>query len=119
MFQKILCATVVAAAGVTYCNELRAKTVALWLFDDPPGARGAADSSGHDYDLTLGPGAEIAPHGKYGNALDADGGTANGLGAFRYQIEKELNPDNENWTLECWVNSWRFWGALCTTSSLW
>ena len=49
--------------------EAMADTVALWLFDDPPGTSVAVDSSGHNYHLSLGPDAGIVPGGKYGHAL--------------------------------------------------
>jgi hypothetical protein len=84
-------------------GQLHAKTVALWLFDDPIGSTVALDSSGNGYHLTLGPDAAIAPGGKFGGALDADATPEDGLGAFRYQAEKPLNPGDEDWTLECWV----------------
>jgi len=84
---------------------LSAETVALWLFDDPPESQIASDASGHDYHLTLGADARIVADGKFGGALDADAAPEDGLGAFRYRAEKPLNPDDEDWTLECWLKA--------------
>src|SRR5581483_2217699 len=83
----------------------RGETVALWLFDEPPGSSVAVDSSGHGYDLTLGPDAAIVREGKFGGALDADATAGDGLGAFRYRAEKALNPGDEDWTLEAWIKA--------------
>jgi len=83
-----------------------AKTVALWLFDDPPGAPVAVDSSGNNYHLSLGPDAGVVAGGKYGNALDPDRmEDQDGMGAYRYKAEAALNPDDADWTLECWVKA--------------
>ena len=83
-----------------------ADTVALWLFDDPPGSSVAVDSSGNDYHLRLGPDAGIVAGGKFGNALDPDLlKTKDAMGAHRYKAEAALNPDDTNWTLECWVKA--------------
>ena len=94
-----------AAVLVAITNSVYAETVALWLFDDPPGSPVAVDSSGNGYHLTLGPDAALTTKGKFGGALDADATPRDGLGAFRYQAEKPLNPDDEDWTLECWVKA--------------
>jgi len=105
---------VLAVYGTTV---VQAETVALWLFDDPPGSPVAVDSSGNAFHLTMGPDAAIVNSGKYGGALDADATEQDGLGAFRYRAESALNPGDENWTLECWVkarpgmqNDNRIWG---------
>ena len=82
----------------------RGETVALWLFDDPPGSPAAVDASGNGYHLTIGPDAAVVAGGRFGNALDADATPGDGLGAHRYHIEA-LNPDDEDWTLECWVKA--------------
>ncbi len=95
-------------------------TVALWLFDDPAGSNTAIDSSGNDRDLTIGAGAALVP-GRFGNALDANAGPAEAVGAYRDQVDDALNPANSSWTLECWVRSkpgWvadnRLWGIAGT-----
>ena len=93
------------ALGTALAGQLRADTVALWLFDDPVGSSVALDSSGNGYHLTLGPDAAITPRGKFGSALDADASPEDGLGAFRYRAEKPLNPDDQDWTLECWLKA--------------
>ncbi|HWB55141.1 MAG TPA: LamG domain-containing protein [Tepidisphaeraceae bacterium] len=82
---------------------VNAKTVALWLFDDPVGSKVAMDCTGHGYDLTIGSGAAIVKDGKHGNALDADAGPSGAMGAYRNRIPAELNPDGTSWTLECWI----------------
>ena len=92
----------VCAVGIP---GVHADTVAMWLFDDPPGSTVAVDSSGNGYDLTLGPDAAIVEGGKFGRALDCDATLEDGLGAFRYGAEKALNPGDEDWTLECWVRA--------------
>jgi hypothetical protein len=84
---------------------VHADTVALWLFDDPPGSTVAVDSSGNGYDLTLGPDAAIVEGGKFGRALNPDATEEDGLGAFRYKAEAALNPDDTDWTIECWVKA--------------
>jgi len=93
------------AAGVCATPTVSAETVALWLFDDPPGSRVAVDASGHGYHLTLGPDAAIVAGGKFGNALDADATDGDGLGAYRYRAEPALNPGDRSWTLECWARA--------------
>ena len=93
------------ALCMALAGQIRADTVALWLFDDPVGSSIATDSSGNGYHLTLGPDAAITPGGKYGGALDADASPEDGMGAFRYRAEKRLNPDDQDWTLECWVKA--------------
>ena len=81
-------------------------TVALWLFDDPPGSSVAVDSSGNNYHLSLGPDAGIVPGGRFGNALDSDlMKDQDGMGAYRYKAESPLNPHDTDWTLECWVKA--------------
>ena len=84
---------------------LHADTIALWLFDDPPGSTIAVDSSGNGYDLTLGPDVAIVEGGKFGRALNPDATEEDGLGAFRYKAEAALNPDDTDWTIECWVKA--------------
>ena len=89
-----------------FAINANAETVALWLFDDPIGSTTAIDSSGNNYHLSLGPDAGIVADGKYGNALDPDQmKDQDGMGAFRYKVEKPLNPDDTDWTLECWVRA--------------
>ncbi|MBI4581210.1 MAG: hypothetical protein HY718_16020 [Planctomycetes bacterium] len=82
-----------------------AATVALWLFDDPPGSEVAVDSSGHGFHLALGPDAAIVEGGKFGHALNPDATPRDGLGAYRYKAEDALNPGDANWTLECWLKA--------------
>ena len=48
-------AALVAIANPAITNTARAETVALWLFDDPPGSPVAVDSSGNGDHLTLDP----------------------------------------------------------------
>ena len=98
---RVFCAVTIVAI----VNPARAETVALWLFDDPPGSPVAIDTSGNGYHLTLGPDAALTTKGKFGGALDADATSEDGMGAFRYQAEKPLNPGDEAWTLECWVKA--------------
>jgi hypothetical protein len=113
-----------ALVAAVLARGARAETVALWLFDDPPGAPVALDSSGHGYHLTLGPGAALVPGGKFGGALDPhaikdDTGSQAGreaLGAYRYHAEKALNPGDEDWTLECWAKAER---AMVDDNRIW
>src|SRR5512146_1944667 len=108
---SILC--IVGIVTVLMTGRVPADTVALWLFDDPPGSPVALDSSGHGYDLTIGPGAAIVKDGKFGGALDPHAlkddskttASREALGAFRYKAEKALNPGDEDWTLECWAKA--------------
>jgi hypothetical protein len=103
----------------------RADTVALWLFDDPPGSRTAIDVSGNGYHLTLGPDAAIVGGGKFGNALDANATAKDFMGAYRSNVEAPLNPADSDWTLECWVKTkpgmeanWdRIWGISGVTKN--
>lgn len=103
MFSRITLSATTLYVGLAF--PLHAETVALWLFDDPPSSPVAVDSSGNGYHLTLGPDAALTTKGKFGGALDADATPEDGLGAFRYQAEKSLNPGDEDWTVECWVKA--------------
>lgn len=103
--------------------SVRAETIGLWLFDDPVSSRTAIDVSGHGYHLRLGPDAVIVRGGKFGNALDANTKVDNVMGAYRRNVEAALNPDDTDWTLECWVKAkpgmvadWdRIWGISGST----
>jgi hypothetical protein len=99
---------VVAIAAI---QSARSSTVALWLFDDPAGSSIAIDSSGNGRDLTLGAGAAIVGAGRFGNALDADAGPPEAIGAYRDRVDDALNPGNHSWTLECWAQSKPGWSA--------
>lgn len=64
----VFCACLFVGIGET---AVRSETVALWLFDEPVGARPGSvlnDAGPHGYFLILGRGAAIAP-GKFGHAL--------------------------------------------------
>ncbi|MEO6434286.1 MAG: LamG-like jellyroll fold domain-containing protein, partial [Tepidisphaeraceae bacterium] len=86
-------------------------TVALWLFNDPAGSDVAVDTSGNGRDLIIGAGAAITTGGRFGNALDADAGPPEGIGAYRDRADEALNPANKSWTLECWVKPKPGWAA--------
>ena len=101
--KKLPCLVLVVLTA-NFC-AVRAETVALWLFDDPPGSRTAVDVSGNGYHLTLGPDAEVVEGGKFGNALDANARSKDFLGAYRNNVETPLNPADSPWTLECWVKT--------------
>ena len=102
--QRFLKLTLILCCLVT--KSAPADTVALWLFDDPPGSSVAVDSSGNDYHLDLGPDSGIVTGGKFGNSLDPDLlKTKDAMGAHRYKAEAALNPDDADWTLECWVKA--------------
>lgn len=104
MARIIMCPTFLIGCLVTATAS--ADTVALWLFDDPPGSAVAVDTSGNGYHLSLGPDAGIVASGRFGNALDPDlMKDRDGMGAHRYRAESALNPDDTDWTLECWVKA--------------
>ena len=63
------------------------------------------DSSGNGCQLTVGPDAANLPRGKFGNMLDADATEADGLGAYRFDVEEALNPDDSDFTVECWIQA--------------
>ncbi len=89
-----------------------AETVALWLFDEEPGATTVDDKSGNGFDLQIGSAGALQTEGKYGNYLL----NTVGLLAPEGQVAKAVNPSgptqtgslleqafcNESFTIEGW-----------------
>ena len=82
----------------------RAKTVALWTFDEPVGTSRdsrAKDSSRNGYDLELGDG-KIVAEGRFGNALHCPAQVTDFV-ARRLEVQgTALNLGNFDWTIEWW-----------------
>ncbi|MCH2118374.1 MAG: hypothetical protein MK161_11820, partial [Pirellulales bacterium] len=94
------------AQTVTVGLNVQSSAETVWLFDEPrdaPHRFRLEDQSVNGFDLTLGPGGKIVS-GKYGGALDPNGGRQGQAAIRRYIDPTHLNLGNFDWTWECWVN---------------
>ena len=93
-----------STAADSLAPGIKDTTVALWLFDEPietPNRGLLEDWTKHGNDLTLQPGAHIAP-GRFGNALEIIAGGER-TAVRRYIDSTGLNLGDEDWTWEFWL----------------